>query len=117
MAARRTSNFATLRGEERSELMPLFDHFRPPVEYDLPWDSLHSGWASTIVVVLNQRWLTRDFIALEHTHVGPYVEIDVGRFERPGVATSATMPNGGGVATLPEVYAPPGDDRDSRGLS
>jgi hypothetical protein len=87
--------------------MPLFDHFRPPVENDLPWESLHSGWASTLAVVLNQRWLTRDFIALEHTHAGPYVEIDVGTFERPA-STTPSMPNGGGgVATLPEVYAPP----------
>jgi hypothetical protein len=88
--------------------MPLFDHFRPPVEYDLPWDSLHSGWASTLAVALNQRWLTRDFIALEHTHVGPYVEIDVGTFERSAPTTAASMSNGGGgVATLAEVYAPP----------
>lgn len=88
--------------------MPLFDHFRPPVEYDLPWDSLHSGWASTLTAVLNQRWLSRDFIALEHTHFGPYVEIDVGTFERSEGAASPSMPNGGGgVATLPEVYAPP----------
>jgi hypothetical protein len=87
--------------------MPLFDHFRPPVEYDLPWESLHSGWASALTVALNQRWLTRDFIALEHTHVGPYVEIDVGTFERPA-STGLSMPNGGGgVATLPQVYAPP----------
>jgi hypothetical protein len=88
--------------------MPLFDHFRPPVEYDLPWDSLHSGWASSIAVALNQRWLTRDFIALEHTHVGPHVEIDVGTFERPGSPTGPSTSNGGGgVATAPEVYAPP----------
>ncbi len=86
--------------------MPLFDHFRPPVENDLPWDSLHSGWASQIAVVLNQRWLTRDFIALEHTHVGPHVEIDVGAFERPIPPVPPSTSNGG-VATLPEVYAPP----------
>src|SRR5262249_19834060 len=86
--------------------MPLFDHFRPPVEYDLPWDSLHSAWATYLATALNQRWLTRDFIALEHTHVGPYVEIDVGTFERPG-SKSPSMPNGGGVAPLPQVYAPP----------
>ena len=87
--------------------MPLFDHFRPPVEYDLPWDSLHSAWATYLATALNQRWLTRDFIALEHTHVGPYVEIDVGTFERPA-RPSPGMPNGGGgVATLPQVYSPP----------
>src|SRR5271154_2566754 len=94
-------------GQRREVRMPLFDHFRPPVQHALPWESLHSGWASTLAVVLNQRWLTRDFIALEHTHAGPSVEIDVGTFERP-VSPAPGMPNGGGgVATLPEIYAPP----------
>jgi hypothetical protein len=87
--------------------MPLFDHFRPPVEFDLPWESLHSAWATYLATALNQRWLSRDFIALEHTHSGPHVEIDVGTFERSGLATSPSPTNGGGVATLPEVYAPP----------
>jgi hypothetical protein len=88
--------------------MPLFDHFRPPVEDALPWDSLHSAWATYIASALNQRWLTRDYIALEHTHVGPQVEIDVGTFERPAFPITSTMNNGGGgVATLPEVYVPP----------
>ncbi len=63
--------------------MPLFDHFRPPVEDDLPWDMLHSAWATYIATALNQRWLTRAFIALGHTHAGPHVEIDVGTLERP----------------------------------
>jgi Protein of unknown function (DUF4058) len=88
--------------------MPLFDHFRPPVEYDLPWESLHSAWATYLATSLNQRWLTRDFIALEHTHAGPFVEIDVGTFERPGRTTHPGMTNGGGgVATVAETYAPP----------
>jgi hypothetical protein len=87
--------------------MPLFDHFRPPVEYDLPWDSLHSAWATYLATALNQRWLTRDFIALEHTHVGPHVEIDVATFERPA-SPGPGMPNGGGgIATLPQTYVPP----------
>jgi hypothetical protein len=86
--------------------MPLFDHFHPPVLYRLPWDSLYSGWASTLAVVLNQRWLTQEFIALEHTHVGPHVEIDVATFEQ--VASENTgKPNGGGLATLSQVYVPP----------
>jgi hypothetical protein len=87
--------------------MPLFDHFRPPVGSDLPWDSLHSAWATYLASALNQRWLTRDFIALEHTHVGPHVEIDVATFERPTATGLSTANGGGGVATLPELYAPP----------
>jgi hypothetical protein len=87
--------------------MPLFDHFRPPVEYDLPWDSLHSAWATYLATALNQRWLTRDFVALEHTHAGPHVEIDVGTFERPASPVPGLPNGGGGVATLSQVYAPP----------
>lgn len=88
--------------------MPLFDHFHPPVDDDLPWDSLHSGWATYLATALNQRWLTRDFVALEHTHVGPHVEIDVATFERQPSPVGPSTGNGGGrVAALPEVYAPP----------
>jgi hypothetical protein len=47
--------------------MPLFDHFHPPVEHRLPWDSLHSAWATYLATALNMRWLTQEFIALEHT--------------------------------------------------
>ncbi len=88
--------------------MPLFDHFRPPVEDDLPWDTLHSAWATYIATELNQRWLTRDFTALEHTDVGPQAEIDVGSFQRPAPTGDPSRSNGdGGLATLAEVYAPP----------
>jgi hypothetical protein len=88
--------------------MPLFDHFRPPVENHLPWDTLHSAWATYLATALNQRWLTSDFVALEHTHTGPQVEIDVATFERSASPLLSSMNNsGGGVATVPEVYAPP----------
>jgi hypothetical protein len=87
--------------------MPLFDHFHPPVENDLPWDSLHSAWATYLATALNQRWLSRDFIALEHTHIGPSIEIDVGTYERGGRPAVPATANGGGVTTLPAVYAPP----------
>lgn len=41
-------------------------------------------------------------------NVGPYVEIDVGTFERAASTMGPSMANGGGgVATVAEVYAPP----------
>jgi hypothetical protein len=86
--------------------MPLLDHFHPPWDGRLPWDSLHSGWAGHMAEGLNTRWLPAQFLALEHTHVGPQVEIDVATFERPQTATPPSG-NGGAVATMPQTWAPP----------
>jgi hypothetical protein len=86
--------------------MPLRDHFRPPLDDDLPWESLHSRWAGNIAAALNLRWLTRDYRALEHTHFGPRIEIDVATVER-GSRPASPTPNGGGIATIPLVWSPP----------
>jgi hypothetical protein len=66
--------------------MPLLDHFLEPVKGELSWDTLHSSWASEIARALNRRWLTPPFRALEHTHIGPLAEIDVGTFAHHGPA-------------------------------
>src|SRR6187549_2413305 len=87
--------------------MPLYDHFRPPVEFDLPWDAMHSSWATRIADALNERWLPKQFVALEHTHIGPKVEIDVVTLDRGGAPRSSGGNGEGGVATLPQVWAPP----------
>jgi hypothetical protein len=86
--------------------MPLLDHFHPPVKDLLPWESLHASWAMRLADALNDQWLSREFLATEHTHVGPHVEIDVATFERPGVAL-ASSGDGSTTATLPRTYAPP----------
>jgi len=85
--------------------MPLHDHFRPPADI-LKWDTLHSSWATRIADSLNSRWLPGSFVAYEHTHVGPHLEIDVATFEK---ATRAVAPsgNGGPVATLPQTWTIP----------
>jgi hypothetical protein len=85
--------------------MPLLDHFHGPVEQELPWDTLHSSWASEIARSLNLRWLAPPFRALEHTHVGPRVEIDVGTFEHQGQGQA--LANGGAVATLRQTWTAP----------
>src|SRR5437763_1013513 len=41
--------------------MPLLDHFHPPLEDEYPWDSLHSGWATRLADLLNERWLPPQF--------------------------------------------------------
>lgn len=86
--------------------MPLLDHFRSPWDGRLAWDSFHSGWATHVAESLNTRWLPSQFLALEHTHVGPQVEIDIATFERPQTATPPSG-NGGAVATVPQTWAPP----------
>jgi hypothetical protein len=96
--------------------MPLLDHFHPPVENDFPWDSFHSTWATRIADALNDQWLSRDFIAAEHTHAGPSLEIDVATFERPPARPA--QPNGPPVATVapPTTWAPPAAAHTMPGL-
>ena len=48
--------------------MPLHDHFHAPMSRRLPWDTLHSSWASDLARRLNTRWLPQPFRAMEHTH-------------------------------------------------
>jgi hypothetical protein len=86
--------------------MPLLDHFHPPVADQLPWESLHSSWATRLADALNERWLPEQFLAVEQAHVGPRVEVDVASFERQGAGPTASG-NGGAVATLPRTWAPP----------
>jgi hypothetical protein len=86
--------------------MPLHDHFYPPMALELPWDTLHSSWASDLARRLNSHWLRRPFRAMEHTHIGARLEIDVAAVQRP---PEAPVPGGDGerVATFPQVWAPP----------
>jgi hypothetical protein len=86
--------------------MPLLDHFHQPVQDQLARESLHAGWTTRLADALNERWLSNRFLAAERRHVGPHVEIDVATLERPSVAMPPSG-NGGGVATLPQTWAPP----------
>jgi hypothetical protein len=86
--------------------MPLLDHFHPPVDDLVPWESLHSSWATRLADALNEHWLPGQFLAVEHAHVGSRVEVDVASFERQGDGPVASN-NGGSVATLPRTWAPP----------
>ena len=74
--------------------MPLLDHFHPPLSAERRWESFHSNWATKLADALTERWLPPNYIAEEHAHLGPSVEIDVGTFE-PEV--SATREDGAAV--------------------
>ena len=86
--------------------MPLRDHFRPPVDDIISWESFHGQWPAMIVVAL-QRRLPRGYVAVPRVHSGSLIEIDVATFEKDDPASpSQTAGNGnGGVATA--VWAPP----------
>src|SRR5438876_5876756 len=88
--------------------MPLLDHFHAPLSSERRWESFHSNWATKIADALTERWLPPNYIAEEHAHLGPSVEIDVATLERdPGpVRDDARI-----VATVgPRVWAPPAPD-------
>src|SRR5438128_6879794 len=83
--------------------MPLLDHFHPPLIAERRWESFHSSWATKIADALTERWLPPNYIAEEHAHMGPSVEIDVGTFERDSAAGAEE--GGGAVATIgPKVW-------------
>lgn len=89
--------------------MPLLDHFHSPLSAERRWESFHSNWATKLADALTERWLPPGYIAEEHAHLGPSVEIEVGTFEQG--ASAASEEGRGAVATVaPQVWAPPAAD-------
>ncbi len=86
--------------------MPLLDHFHPPLSAQRRWESFHSSWATRLADALTERWLPPNYIAEEHVHFGPSVEIDVAAFERD---TSAPLAGESGTISTVEtqVWTPP----------
>lgn len=86
--------------------MALLDHFHAPLSRERRWESFHSSWATKIADALTERWLPPNYIAEEHAHLGPSVEIDVASFKKE--ATSEAESSDGGVLTIPQkVWTPP----------
>jgi len=86
--------------------MPLLDHFHLPIAREVPWESFHSNWATRIADVLNERWLSPEYLATEYTQAGSRLEIDVATFERSDQPAAART-NGPVAATLPHTWTPP----------
>jgi hypothetical protein len=78
--------------------MPLLDHFHPPLSTERRWESFHSSWATKIADSLTEHWLPPNYIAEEHVHFGPSVEIDVATFAQE--AAVSEKEEDGTVATL-----------------
>src|SRR3954453_23989583 len=90
----------------RTTLMPLLDHFHPPLSGVRHWESFYAAWAGSIADALNHDLLPPGYFAEEHVHVGSRVEIDVATFDdREHTAVSS---GGGGALTLAaRPWAPP----------
>src|SRR4051794_1765724 len=86
----------------RRTAMPLLDHFHPPLSAERRWESFHSNWATKLADTLTERWLPPNYIAEEHVHLGPSVEIDVATF---AVEAREGGDDGGGavVTASPQV--------------
>ncbi len=89
--------------------MPLIDHFHPPLCNERRWESFHSSWATRIADALTERWLPRNFIAEEHEHLVPAVEIDVGTFEHESSPEGSEGTHA--IATVSrKLWSPPAPD-------
>lgn len=89
--------------------MPLLDHFHPPLSAERRWESFHSSWATRLADALTDHWLPPNYIAEEHVHLGPSVEIDVATFAREAPVDGAAEE--GAVATVgARVWSAPAAD-------
>ena len=57
--------------------MPLFDHFRPPLQPLRKWESFHSRWANSIADALMLRLPAPRYFTEVQVHLGATVEADV----------------------------------------
>jgi hypothetical protein len=93
------------RMDKEHQLMPLRDHFRPPLDDLRHWEGFHATWPVMIVALLRHK-LPRRYFAKPRVHSGSSAEIDEATFEgEDAAAAGGGNNNGGGVATA--VWAPP----------
>ncbi len=89
--------------EVEGPVMPLRDHFRPPLSERTSWEAVHGGWPMVIVQQLGKT-LPAQYVAEPRVHLGTQVEIDVATFDQQAGAASYVDADQGGVATA--VWAP-----------
>ncbi len=92
--------------------MPLLDHFRQPIEDELPWSSLNTHWMSEIVGALNHS-LPRDrYRAYASRYLGRDVEADIAEFEitpepnspSPNGAVAVETHTAAATQTMPALF-------------
>jgi hypothetical protein len=62
-------------------MMPLLDHFHPPLHGPRRWEGFHHAWATFIAQQLNQDVLPPNYFAESEISVGPELEVDVAALE------------------------------------
>ena len=85
--------------------MPLRDHFHFPANKGAKWDKVHGMWPGEITRHLNSILPSR-YSAGPLIHIGSLLEIDIAAYE-VDVPSGEEDETGGGVATLPALWAPP----------
>jgi hypothetical protein len=81
-------------------VMPLRDHFHPPVTKFDSWEELHGAWPATIAYRLNAL-LPAEYRSGVKVHLGNLVEVDVGPFEMENAGEPET-----GAASAWQASAP-----------
>lgn len=82
-------------------MIPLQDHFRPPLSIRRHWHAFHNAWATYIASDLNQR-LPEGYFAEANVQYG--IEIDVATFEEMGAGPNRT--SSGWSAPAPTLTVP-----------
>src|SRR5438105_1719716 len=67
--------------EKEKQLMPLRDHFRPPLDDLRHWEGFHATWPVMIVALLRRK-LPRGYFAEPRVHSGASDAIDVTTFKK-----------------------------------
>src|SRR5438445_7435306 len=93
-----------MKGTEK-QLMPLRDHFRPPLDELRHWEGFYATWPVMIVALLRRK-LPRRYFAEPRVHSGSSAEIDVATFEGAGERVVAGDGNDKGGGTATAVWAP-----------
>ncbi|MEZ6152238.1 MAG: DUF4058 family protein [Pirellulaceae bacterium] len=102
--AARRSAVGLYQTNDATNLMPLLDHFRPPVLNRGSWEGFHGGWPMMMVMDLCKS-LPEQYTAEPRVHLGRNFEVDVCTFDVEEESNSRTSKSGPGAATA--TWAPP----------
>jgi hypothetical protein len=84
-----------------TSVMPLLDHFHPPLHGPRRWEGFHHSWAAFIAQQLNQQFLPSGYFAESEISLGPELEIDVATME------DSHLDSGDSGATATAIWSPP----------